>query len=195
VIIGRRDVGGNSRQMRWPGDRGEILRRTHVGAAEHPDLPVRIRKHSRPLHRVVTVLRFVLERIPFSLRCVSPPNVLCDDHIPAGRRLQANISVPSLVIWRACQQHRKLAVRLWPANICAQDDAITHLRLYISLDDHFVTVGRTYSGRSQDRQGDEATGWQPPGTPCGSICSLAQQRSCHAFHLSWVAETAGRFAA
>ena len=79
VIVGRRDVGGNSRQMRRPGDRGGILRRTHVGAAEHPDLPVRIRKRSRPLHRVVTVLRFVLERIPFSLRCVSPPNVLCDE--------------------------------------------------------------------------------------------------------------------
>ena len=69
------------------------------------DLAVRIGQRRRPLHRVVAVVGFVLERVPLALRGVAPADVLDDDDVAAGGALHPEAAVTVLVVGRALQQH------------------------------------------------------------------------------------------
>jgi hypothetical protein len=142
VIIRRRHRRTNPCEVRRARDRREVLRGPHVRPAKHPHLSIRIRQRRRPFHRVVTVLRLVLERVPLAFRFKPPAHVLRNHHVPPRRGLEPEAHAPRLVVRRAHQQHGKFFFSFWPVNIRAQRHAIAHLRRNIPLHRDFVTLRR-----------------------------------------------------
>ena len=123
------------------GDGGEILRRAHVGAAEHADFAVRIGQCRGPLDGVVAVVSFIFEGIPFAFGGVSAADVLSDDDVAAGGGFQAKIHFAGFVIGRAHQQHGKFSFDFGAVNIGAQGDPVAHFGGDIAFHSDFVFFG------------------------------------------------------
>ena len=86
VIVRSRHRGTNRRKMRWLRQRCQHLCRANIRSSKHSHFSIRIRQRTCPLNRVVTILPFVLERIPFSLRLISTAYVLHNDDVAARCR-------------------------------------------------------------------------------------------------------------
>ena len=151
VIIRRRHVRADARQVRWLGDRRKELRRTHVRPAKHAHFSIGIRQGGGPFDGVVTVLRFIFEGIPLALRFKAPAHILRNHRVPARRCPQPESHAPRLVVGRAHQQHRKFAFGFWPVNVGSQSHPIAHLRRHISLH-RDVVVLRSRRCQRQDQR-------------------------------------------
>ena len=84
MIVAGGDDGADAGKMRRMSDGGQHLRGADVGAATHADLAVGIGQRGRPLHRVVAVIRFVLEGVPLAVGGVAAADVLNDDDVAAS---------------------------------------------------------------------------------------------------------------
>src|SRR6476661_10837052 len=69
----------------------------------------------------------MLEGVPLAVGGVAAAHVLNDDDISSRRSFEAKSNSTALVVGRALQQHRELAVHVRPVDIGAQNDAIAHL--------------------------------------------------------------------
>ena len=87
IVAGSHDR-ANTGQMRRMRNRRQHLGRAHIRSAPHADFAVRIRQRRRPFHGVVTIVRFVLERVPLSVRGVAAADVLNDDDVSRRRSLE-----------------------------------------------------------------------------------------------------------
>ena len=137
-------------------------RRQHLGganvrSAEHPDFAIGIRQRRRPLDRVITVVGFVLERVPLAFGGVAAAHVLKNDHKAARSALQAEIHAIVFVIRRALQQHRELAVGGGTVNIGSKRHAIAHLHGDIPLICDLVPV-RCLRQRGTEKKGKKQNG-------------------------------------
>ena len=128
MIIGRGDIGANAREMRRLCDGRKILRCSNVRAAVHSNLSIRVGKRGGPLHGVVTVLRFVFERIPVACGLKPAADILGHYDIAARRGLGSELHLMSLVVGRAHQQDRKFSGDVGPVNIRTQLDPVAHCR-------------------------------------------------------------------
>ena len=149
MIVRRRHVRANPRQVRWLCDGRQELRRPDVRPAKHPHLPIRVRQRRCPFHCVIPIPRFVLERVPVPLRRESPAHILSNRDVSARRRLKSKIRLTRLVIRRAHQQHGKLSVRFRSVNVRAKCYPVAHLRRYVALYNDFVILRRHHRWRHQ----------------------------------------------
>src|SRR5580700_1954633 len=130
-------AGGHDRayasEVRGMGNGGEHLRGANVGPAPHPDLAIRKGESRGPLYRVVAIVRFVLERVPFALRRVAAPDILNDGHIALRGSQFAEFGAAILVVRRPLQQRRELAIRFWTIDVGAKRHTVSHLGGYVPL--------------------------------------------------------------
>ena len=110
VVVAGGDDGADAGQMRRMADGGEHLRGSDIGAAEHADFAVGVGEGGGPLDGVVAVVGFVLEGVPLALGGVAAAHVLHHDHEAAPRRRDGEIGAVVLVVGRALQEDRILAV-------------------------------------------------------------------------------------
>src|SRR5581483_10388290 len=73
------------------------------------------------------VLRFMKERIPFTLRGVSAAHVLDDDDVALRRRAKCETRAVALIVGRALEDHGKAAVHCRPVDIRVKCHAVAHL--------------------------------------------------------------------
>src|SRR6266516_5553018 len=150
VIITRGHDGADTGKMRRMRDGRQHLRGSNVRTSKHPHLAVGIGQRGRPLHSVIAVVRFMLEWIPFAVRCVASTNVLNDYDIAAGCSLhtEADRVRADLVVWSALQKNRKVPVRFWPIDVSSKSRAIAHFCHDTVFDGHGVRFSRPSGLRS-----------------------------------------------
>ncbi len=136
VVVAGRDDGADARQVRGMRDGGQHLGGAHVGPAEHADLAVRVGQGRCPLHRVVPVVRLVLERVPLALGRVPPAHVLDDDDVAARRGHHAESVAAVLVVRRALEKDGERAVGPGAVDVGLQRHAVPHLDRHARLERH-----------------------------------------------------------
>ena len=88
VIVAGSHHRANTGEMRRMRNGRQHLGCAHIRSAPHAYFAVRVRQRRRPLHGIVTIVRFVLERIPVTIRGVAAADVLNDDNISRRRSLE-----------------------------------------------------------------------------------------------------------
>ena len=96
-----------------------------------PTLPSEYGKRRGPLHRVVAIVRLVLERVPLAFGRVAAAHVLDDDDVSAGGGLQSESGVAVLVVGRALEEHGKACRPRGPVDVGAKRHAVAHLHGHV----------------------------------------------------------------
>ena len=119
-------------------------------------LAIGIGKCRCPLHGVISIIRFVQEGIPVTVRCVAPANILIDYHIAAERSLDTEVGgiFVVLVVGSAFQNDGEFSWRRRPENVGAKYCAIPHF----GLDAVFNGYGIGFRSDTELRNEREAHG-------------------------------------
>src|SRR5580693_4748921 len=103
-----------------------------------------------PLDRVISIFRFMLERIPFAFGSETSAHILRDANISSGGGAHASSELASFVVRSARENHRKFSVSLRAINIGAKSYAIAHFYCDAALNND----GESFIGAAGTR-GDE----------------------------------------
>ena len=114
------------------------LHDSHIGSAQHADLPVRPGLSRDPVQRVIAVAWFLCQRIESAFGLVPPAHVL-DDHAVTVIHKETVVrrQIITFVVRRAHQDHGKPCGIRRKENIRGELHAIPHRNPYVQAFDDF----------------------------------------------------------
>ena len=138
----RSRVGGNHRLQTWRVRQSKcMLCSSGIRRAYGPNGTIGPGLGANPLGSVVAVVNIVAEKSPDTFRIEPAPHILEYDHVPLFDPVVGVIDIIVFTIWRALQDHRKLAFHNFPV-LCWTID--------IRCEAHIIAHGNHDVGESSD---------------------------------------------
>src|SRR5689334_1894943 len=121
MVVARRHHGANSGKVRRMCNRRQHLRGSHVGTAPHANLSVGVRQRGCPFYGVITIRGLMYEGVKLAVGGITSANILNNHDKSVSGGFVSELHTAALVIGRALQEYRELAIGFWPVDVRTQD--------------------------------------------------------------------------